>query len=139
MKEWEYFEWNYGTKIVTQWIRYGECNHCSDCCKARISYIFGGDGVGLWGQMGKAIANECGIWLESRSGNQRLFMSPVMVNMVDPGHKICPLLIKGGCKAHKQKARKAPLCDLWPIHPSQVEILPNCSYTLERVGEEKFE
>ncbi len=139
MREWEYFEWNFGTKVVTQWLRHGECSQCSDCCKAHISYSFGGVGIGLWGPMGKTIGNEQGIWLEARSGNHRLFMSPVTVVMNDPDFPPCRLLVKGGCKAHKHKARKAPLCDLWPIHPSQVEIFPNCSYTFEKIGEEKFE
>lgn len=133
----EYYEWDFGRRIVTCWKRIGECNKCGACCKAKISYTFGGNGVGLWGQMGKTTADEQGVWLEVRQGNLRLFMGHTKVDQTDTSHA-CPLLVKGGCKAHKQKGKKAPLCNLWPIHPHQVEVFSECSYRFEKISEEKF-
>ena len=87
--------------------------------------------------MGKTVANEFGVWLEARSGNLRLFMGQTKVDQTNISYS-CPLLVKGGCKAHKQKARKSPLCNLWPIHPHQVEVFSECSYKFEKVSEDEF-
>lgn len=143
-----YLEWNYDEGKVREYARVGECNGCGQCCLARIQWqtvtkthqkpsppaTFNGGQHKNFSSMSN-VPMKAGVMHEIRQGKQSRFMTPVEVI---PGHECKSLTEDKKCALHEFKnwrRRIMELCDVWPIHPSQVTPFDQCSYEFRLIGE----
>jgi Fe-S-cluster containining protein len=117
-------EWDYDRRLLTQWIRKGECNGCGDCCTAEI-VVATTQGQGNWYGPG---TSGHGKWYGAQGGGRSYFARTVKVGQ--PGEAPCPAL-SPECRCTIYD-RRPTLCHAWPMGPDHLKALPRCSYTFER-------
>lgn len=119
-----YFEWDYDQNIVTEYLRFGECNQCGDCCRAEISFRVCTEPYGEG-------ADQTGVWTEVQNDAQRF---AIRVLDIKPKAKICSGLSNSTstCSEHMNKK---PVCELWPLNPLHTEPFPDCSYAFTKIAE----
>lgn len=137
-----YFEWNFDTKMVTEFVREGECNGCGQCCVAMIRFNRSippsfDDSIQLGDSLGRS-----GVWFEVQDGEMRRFMQHVAIEPQSRDQACGHLTDDNRCGIHALKnflADKYALCATWPIHPDQVAAFDQCSYSFTKLAEWTFD
>lgn len=119
---------------IIQYRRVGECNQCGECCK-RLIYVYTTHPSLV--QLDKITTSDresISLPTESRysepldnNPERRTWIFQVKDNMPEA----CPELIEGRCRIHGTR----PVCSVFPTQPSDIENLPDCSYSFEVIEE----
>ena len=126
---------NWESREVITYERLGECNQCGDCCKRRFDLgetqreYPGGDPTP---KMGLPTIGYEGDW-GTFAGERNFFQ------FVDSGKEAncsmyCEIDGKGSCGIQGLKEHEQLCCEVFPQVPSQLDTLPNCSYSFTEVN-----
>lgn len=142
VETYRFIEWDYETRIATEYERSGECNGCGACCTGSIFYLGDGDRPGWNAHNGysaamrspqsvlkdKRIVNEVQV-----NGKSRYFTDITI--KLDPAVR-CPMLsAENRCRIH---VGKGLISRAWPMSPKQVDPYPECSYSFKIVKQWPF-
>ena len=110
--------------------RLGECKQCGNCCRKKITFLWGiqkpgsEKGEGTWDKWeGASVIYARGIYW---------YILVTDVEDPEPGDERHPCRsLKGNlCSIHGDQFKIPPLCPLWPIHPK--DLLEGCGYSFEK-------
>ena len=129
----ESHDWGAGEIITYRLL--GKCNGCGDCCKVRVNLgdivqrYDDHDGRPATTEGLPTIANE-GIW-GTRAAERKFFMFEVTEK-----EDVCPAFGptpdgNEGCTVYDKRPN---CCSVFPLVPSDIAKLPNCSYSFEEIG-----
>jgi len=121
---------------ITQWTRYGDCNHCGDCCRAVAFHVTSVTQLSHPDTRTDSCLDDRDYWLTrgyTIDDEKQLAMLPV--HFVHPCPKyVLPRVIHedvpehGSCSIHDTKPT---YCTLFPTRPDEI-VHTRCSYWFER-------
>lgn len=123
---------DYDNKIIAEWYRVGNCNHCGECCNVMIhlKQFDNSDG-----RDGMCHTDNKGVWYEWVGyGRTRYWKTSIeWENKIHDCYDSC------GNTCYDGSPSKGLICTAWPLHPLHVEGFDNCSYQFIKLNEWKME
>lgn len=129
----QFIVWNYDARRATEYRRLGECTQCGACCAAGIHFQHGTvpDGFTAKSYGGGQEAGPEGVWQEVDDGEKRVFRRQIS----EPGSFTCSAFHEGRCAVY---ADRPTICRWWPVAPSDVAAISQCTYWFEVMREWEF-